>query len=166
MSRECKFFIPLAIAAAVLSSASMVRAQERAPEPQVCEEVACCSDSTTCAACGLFHAAMSNLPDDAIEYEGLMLENGAALLVSTATAEAQNVIWQVAVARNEILQLARRGAPIELCPACAANVRSFADIQIDVQRVAEGVLLLYTSSDPEIVRLLQAMVVLGRELPL
>ena len=166
MSRECKFFIPVAVAAAVLCSALPVHAQESTPEPQVCEDVTCCSDSTTCAACGLFHTAMHSLPDDAIEYEGLVIENGAALLVSSATAEAQDVIWQVSVARNEILQLARRGAPIELCPACAANVRSFADIQIDVQRVPEGVLLLYTSSDPEIVRLLQAMLVLGRELPL
>ena len=166
MSRECKFFIRMAIAAAVFCSALPVRAQERAREPRVCEDVACASDSVTCAACGLFRAAMHNLPDDAIEYEGLIIENGAALLVSTATAEAQNILWQVSVARNEILQLARRGAPIELCAACAANVRSFADIQIDVQRVPEGVLLLYTSSDPEIVRLLQAMLVLGRELPL
>jgi hypothetical protein len=166
MSRECKLFVAAAAAAALLFGSPPAGAQERAPAPQVCEEAACCSDTTTCAACGLYHTAMRHLPAESIEYEGLMLENGAALLVSTATAEAQNVIWQVSVARNEILQLARRGAPIQLCAACAANARSFADIQIDVQRVPEGVLLLYTSSDPEIVRLLQTMLVLGRELPL
>lgn len=139
--------------------------QAEAGPSLVCEEPTC-NEPGVCAACDLFQAALAHLPESAVQYEGVILENGAALVAKSASPAIRDMLWNVTLARNEILELARRGAPVHLCAACRATVLAFIDIHIEVQRHPEGVMLLYTSSNPDLVRLLQALVLGGSELPL
>lgn len=135
---------------------------------QVCEDPSCGvgPGGVLCAACQMFRGALASLPRDGIQRKGSIIEHGVILETIADDPETRELLWEIAVARNEILESVHRGQAVPLCAACRANVDAFSELQIIVQRIPMGVLQVYTSSSPEMVSLLQAMVLAEQESPL
>ena len=134
----------------------------------VCESPRCSATdgSESCTACRIWDYALTGLEEDRVVFESRIVENGVVLRATSTDHKVQQLLWTVSVARHQILEVLRHGGRVPLCAACHANVEAFAEIEVGTSRLADGVLLMYTSSNPEIVGALHAMVLAGSDLPL
>ena len=108
---------------------------------------------------------MAAVPEDAVTIAAEAIANGVVLRVTSAEPKAQAALWTACKERQSLLALVQRGETVTLCPACRANVAAFDELRIDLLRLPDGVLLLYTSADTEIVQRLHALVS-GASVPL
>jgi hypothetical protein len=138
------------------------------PEWQACDVPEChaVDSNQPCVACRMWDLAETAFGEDAITVEPHVVDHGVALRVVSKDVHVQETLWSASVARAQMLEMVRRGDHVPLCAACRANIRAFGALDIGAQRTADGVLLVYTSADPDIVRALHAMVGDGREVPL
>ena len=123
------------------------------------------SPETPCAVCRLWETTMAAVPDEAVTIAAEAIANGVVLRVTAAEPQAQAALWTACNERQSLLSLVQRGETVSLCPACRANVATFDALRIDLLRLPDGVLLLYTSEDPEIVQRLHSLVS-GASVPL
>jgi hypothetical protein len=101
---------------------------------------------------------MAAVPDEAVSIAAEAIANGVVLRVTAAEPQAQAALWTACNERQSLLALMQRGETVSLCPACRANVTTFDQLRIDLLRLPDGVLLLYTSDDAEIVQRLHSLV--------
>ena len=120
---------------------------------------------TPCAACRLWDATMAGVPEHAVAIEGEAAPNGVVLRVTSADPQVSQSLWAVCTQRQRLLETLHGGEGAPLCPDCQANVQAFEELRIDLLRLPDGVLLMYTSAEPEIVQRLHALVT-GAVLPL
>jgi hypothetical protein len=113
---------------------------------------------TPCAVCRVWDASMHEVPEERLVLEAHAIENGVVLRATSLEPEVRTAIWAVSSQRQELLQLLHQGESVSLCPSCQANLQSFDELRIDMVRLPDGVLLLYTSAQPDIVRRLHQMV--------
>ncbi len=132
-------------------------------DPRIAE--AADSPETPCAVCRLWETTMAAVPEEAVTIAAEAIANGVVLRVTAAEPQAQAALWTACNQRQSLLALVQRGEVVSLCPACRANVAAFDELRIDLLRLPDGVLLLYTSADAEIVQRLHAMVT-GANVPL
>lgn len=134
----------------------------------VCESPRCGSTDggESCTACRVWDYARAGLDVEAVSFESRIVENGVVLRVTADDPQVQQLLWTICVARHHILELLRQGGRVPLCAACQANVQAFAEVEIGTSRLANGVLLMYTSSDSDIVDALHTMVLVHSDLPL
>jgi hypothetical protein len=138
------------------------------PEWQACDVPGCraVDSDQPCVACRMWDLAETAFGEDAITVEPHVVDHGVVLRVVSKDAHVQETLWSASVARAQMLEMVRHGDHVPLCAACRANIRAFGRLDIGAQRTPDGVLLVYTSNDPDIVHALQAMVGDGREVPL
>lgn len=113
---------------------------------------------TPCAVCRVWNATMNEVPEERLVLEAHAIENGVVLRATSLEPEVRTALWSVSSQRQELLELLHQGENVPLCPSCQANLQSFDELRIDMVRLPDGVLLLYTSAQPEIVRRLHEMV--------
>lgn len=133
-----------------------------------CESPRCSAvdGDETCTACRVWDYVSAGVNEDTVAFETRIVENGVVLRITAQDAHVQQLLWTVSVARHQILEILRRGGRVPLCAACHANVQAFAEVEVGASRLPEGVLLMYTSSNPDIVGALHAMLLSGQDLPL
>ncbi|UCE01396.1 MAG: hypothetical protein JSW67_08830 [Candidatus Latescibacterota bacterium] len=175
----CVLSMPAAAAAGALEEAPSARqkahadagatfvAQEQS-DPAVCETPRCTAvdGREACTACRFWDYAMLSFPEDAVAFDARVIENGVVLTATSRDPRVQQLLWSVARARHQLLEALRSGQEAPLCAACLVNVEAFDALDLGTKRIPEGVLLMYTSSDPNLVQELQEMVLAGRDLPL
>jgi len=134
----------------------------------VCESPRCSDPDGggSCTACRVWDYAFAGLDVDAISCESRVVENGVVLRVTAEDPHVQQVLWTISVARHHILDILRRGGRVPLCDACQVNVQAFSAVEIGTSRLPNGVLLMYTSNESEVVETLHMMVLVHPELPL
>jgi hypothetical protein len=104
-----------------------------------------------CAACRLATQTTGQLAPDAVQLTTLVLQNGVALKAIAKDASARELLWKATLARGELLSALRNRVPIELCRACRESLDRMAELRIDARRTAQGIDLVYTSSDVRVV---------------
>lgn len=134
----------------------------------VCESPRCSATDggESCTACRVWDYARAGLDVEAVSFESRIVENGVVLRVTADDPHVQQLLWTISVARHHILELLRQGGRVPLCAACHANVQAFAAVEIGTSRLANGVLLMYTSIEADIVDALHTMVLVHPDLPL
>ena len=120
---------------------------------------------TPCAACRLWDAAMATIPEDAVTIQGEAAPNGVVLRVTSPDLRVSQSLWTACTQRQRLLEALHRGETAPLCPDCQANLQAFDSLRIDLLRLPDGVLLLYTSAEAEVVTRLHTLVT-GTTLPL
>jgi hypothetical protein len=151
LSRGSRLWAALAVAAATLlvaAEALLIAAPVRAAD----------SPETPCAACRLWDTAMAGVPVDAVTFEALEIPDGVLLRATSLDPQVQTTLWNACTQRQHLLEMLQRREAVPLCAPCQANLDAFASLRIDALRLPDGVLLLYTSTDPEVVHRLQSMV--------
>jgi hypothetical protein len=118
-----------------------------------------------CAICRLAAATADRIPPGSFRVEGEMLEQGAALRLLSADPAVREALWKATLARGELLATLRAGAGLRLCAWCLARRETLAELDISARRIPNGVVLLYTSKSPEIVRQIHIVVRAGSDLP-
>jgi hypothetical protein len=116
------------------------------------------SVETPCAVCRAWDAAMKGVPQDQVSLEAHTVENGVVLRATSLIPKVRAAIWSMTAQRQQLLESLHQGQDVPLCPSCRANLRAFDELRIDSVRLPDGVVLLYTSNQPEVVRRLQEMV--------
>ena len=109
-------------------------------------------EDTNCAACQLAARTIGQLPVDALQLRAQPVENGILLRVTAKDPEARETVWKATMARGELMAALRSGESIHLCDACTASLQRMRDLRISAQRTADGVVLLYTSANSQVVR--------------
>jgi hypothetical protein len=147
--------------------ATFVALQEQS-DPSVCETPRCTAvdGREACAACSFWDYAMLSFPEDAVAFDARVIENGVVLTATSRDPRVQQLLWSVSRARHQLFEALRSGQDAPLCAPCFVNVEAFGALDLGTKRIPEGVLLMYTSSDPNLVQELQEMVLTGRDLPL
>jgi len=108
--------------------------------------------SSECAACRMAMQSGSVLSDLTIRLESRPLENGVALRFTSADAGVRDQLWKATLIRGEMVEALRTGNEVSLCDHCRARRDVLADLQVAAQRIPEGVVVVYTSTRPEVVR--------------
>ncbi len=116
------------------------------------------TQESPCAVCRVWDGTMAGVPEAALDLDARPVQNGVVLRATSTDAGTQRALWQVSAERQELLEQLRRGNAIPLCADCRANVTAFETLRIDMRRLPDGVLLLYTSTDPQVVRRLHALI--------
>lgn len=111
-----------------------------------------------CTACRVANATTGSLARAAYRVEARVLEDGAALRLTSADAAVREALWKAAEARASLVEALRSGASVHLCSQCRARSAWLADLRIGARRLPDGVLLVYTSTSDAIVRHIQAAV--------
>jgi hypothetical protein len=142
-----------------------------APAPglgAVCEAPRCSAvdGDETCTACRVWDYASAGLDENTLTFESRIIENGVVLRATSQDVQVQQLLWTVSVARHQVLEILRGGGRVPLCAPCHANVQAFAEVEVGASRLPDGVLLMYTSSNPDIVGALHAMLLSGQDMPL
>jgi hypothetical protein len=104
------------------------------------------ADIEACAVCRLATATTGQIPADAFRIEGTLVEHGATLRLLSSDAAVRDALWQATLARGCVLAALRA--------------------EISARRIPEGVMLVYTSPSPEVVRQIQTAVRAGSDVPL
>ena len=142
---------------------------DQAPESEsICESPRCLAvdGGESCTACRVWDYARTSLDAEQVAFESRIVENGVVLRATSRDPQVQQLLWTVSVARHHLLELLRDGERVPLCAPCHANVRAFADVEVGTSRLPDGVLLMYTSNNAEIVDALHTMLLSGQNLPL
>ena len=137
--------------------------------PLACQTSECraVGSEEACTACRMWDRAANRWPDDAVLFAATIIDGGIALRVTSEDPVIQESLWNVATARQRLLELARRGERVPLCAPCLANVQAFEELRLETLRLPDGVLVHYTSENPYLVLLLQELVLSGsHHLPL
>ena len=134
----------------------------------VCESPRCSASDgeESCTACRVWDYAQTGLAADAVAFESRIVENGVVLRATSDDPHVQQLLWTVSVARHHVLELVRNGGRVPLCAPCRLNVQAFAEVEVGTSRLPDGVLLMYTSSNTEMVSALHTMLLAGQDLPL
>ena len=101
---------------------------------------------------------MAGVPEEAVSLEARPLQNGVALRAISTDPATQTALWEVSWKRQVLLAELQNGNPVPLCTVCRANVAAFETLRIDMLRLPNGVLLLYTSTDPQVVHRLHTLI--------
>lgn len=113
---------------------------------------------TPCAVCRVWDGTMAGVPEEALSLDARPVQNGVVLRATSNDPDTQKVLWQVSSQRQALLERLQRGGAIPLCAACQANVAAFETLRIELLILPDGVLLLYTSTDPQVVRRLHTLI--------
>jgi hypothetical protein len=110
-------------------------------------------DRDVCAACRVALHSGSFLNDQHVRLESRRLDNGVALRFTSEDAGVRDQLWKATLARGEMVEALRAGGDrVELCDQCRTRRDVLTDLQISAQRIPEGVVVVYTSTRPEVVR--------------
>jgi len=108
--------------------------------------------ASECAACRVALAG-AFLSDQHVQLESRRLDNGVALRFTSQDSAVRDQLWKATLARGEMVEALRTGGDqVSLCDHCRARRDVLADLQIAAQRIPEGVVVVYTSARPEVVR--------------
>ncbi len=108
--------------------------------------------ASECAACRMAMQSVSILNDQTIRLESRPLDNGVALRFTSEDAGVREQLWKATLVRGEMVEALRTGNQVSLCGHCKTRRDVLADLQIAAQRIPEGVVVVYTSARPEVVR--------------
>ncbi len=150
-------------------SSEAPESRQRVSESEsICESPRCLATDggESCTACRVWDYARTSLDPEHVAFESRIVENGVVLRATSQDPQVQQLLWTVSVARHHILELLREGERVPLCAPCRANVRAFAEIEVGTSRLPDGVLLMYTSSNADLVSALHTMLLSGQNLPL
>jgi glucose/arabinose dehydrogenase len=111
-----------------------------------------------CAACRLASRTTGTLPAGAWTLESRPLSNGVALHVTSADPAVRDTLWKATLARGELIAALRSGETVDLCSSCDAQRGAISGVEIAARRTTDGLLLVYTSVDPQIVQRLHELV--------
>jgi len=116
------------------------------------------ADVQTCAACRLAAQTSGTLPSGSYLMSPEVLEDGVALRVTSSDQQVRDTLWKSTLARGALLDAMRTGSPVHLCAQCRERISMLADLKIEARRIPEGMVLVYTSASPEVVRHIHAIV--------
>lgn len=105
-----------------------------------------------CAACRMATQSGSALNNQAVQLESRRLDNGVALRFTSPDAGIRDQLWKATLLRGEMVEALRSGSQVSLCAPCKVRRDALTDLQIAAQRIPEGVVVVYTSARPEVVR--------------
>jgi hypothetical protein len=125
--------------------------------PPVLQPVTLHEAPLRCAACRLVEAVLPQLPSSSLAFETRSLSNGFALRVSSPDPGVRETLWRATVARGELLTALRGPSAPPLCAACRERLERLQALRILSTRTPDGVLLLYTSLSPDVVRELHVL---------
>ena len=109
--------------------------------------------ASECAACRVALQSGAFLNDQHVQLESRRLDNGVALRFTSQDSAVRDQLWKATLARGEMVEALRTGGDqVNLCGHCRARRDVLADLQIAAQRIPEGVVVVYTSARPEVVR--------------
>jgi len=108
--------------------------------------------ASPCAACRMAMRSGAALNDQTIRLESRRLDNGVALRFTSPDPGVRDQLWKATLMRGEMVEALRTGSQVSLCDPCRARRDSLTDLQIAAQRIPEGVVVVYTSARPEVVR--------------
>jgi hypothetical protein len=124
------------------------------------------ADIQSCAVCRLAAATTGRLPNDAFRIESEMIERGATLRLLSSDPSVRDTLWRATLARGQVLAALRAESGVHLCTWCRERREMLTDLEISARRIPEGVMLVYTSPSPAIVRQIQTAVRAGSDVPL
>jgi hypothetical protein len=123
------------------------------------------SDVEHCAACRLAAGTTGQLAPGSFELRPEVLEDGVSLRITSNDRAVRDALWKATLARGELLEALRTGAPVQLCSECRARVAMLTELKIVAHRIPEGMVLVYTSEREDVVRHIHAIVQATHEVP-
>jgi len=123
------------------------------------------SDIERCAACRLAAGTTGQLPAGSFEMQPEVLEDGVSLRVTSNDRAVRDALWKATLARGELREALRTGAPVQLCSECRNRIAMLTDLKIVAHRIPEGMVLVYTSEREDVVRHIHAIVRATHEVP-
>jgi len=124
------------------------------------------ADIRSCTVCQLAQATTGRIAADAFRIESALTERGATLRLLSEDASVRDALWEATLARGRVLAALRAGDGVHLCSSCRERRELLADLEISARRIPEGVILVYSSASPTVVRQIQMVVSAGSDIPL
>lgn len=114
-----------------------------------------------CAVCRLASRTAEELTGGTFQLQPEVVENGALLRLISEDPQVRDALWRVTLERGALLASLRAGDEVQLCGSCAIRRAQLQSLDISARRIPEGVLLVYTSASPLVVRQIHALVRTG-----
>lgn len=115
------------------------------------------ADVENCAVCRLAALTTGKLAKGSFQMLPEALEDGISLRVTSSDRQVREALWKATLDRAALLETLRHGDPVHLCAQCKARLQMLADLKIAVRRIPEGLVLVYTSESPAVVRHIQTL---------
>jgi hypothetical protein len=123
------------------------------------------TDTERCAACRLAAGTTGQLPAGSFDLRPQVLEDGVALRVTSSDRAVRDALWKATMARGELLEALRTGAPVQLCTECRRRITMLTELKIAARRIPDGMVLVYTSEREDVVRHIHAILRAAQEAP-